>query len=127
MCNILRLVAALLFALMLYLAFTPGRMGMLVESGFGRHALAFSVLPILTTLAWPRLPASVQFLGYVALGGAIELIQGWMHLGRRAEWSDWVVDIAVTAIALTVAHGLFLNCEENSTEKEREKTSDPVQ
>lgn len=56
-----------------------------------QHALGFAVLTGLGLLAYPLSPRWRLALMLLALGGAIELVQGatgW----RYAEWSDWLAD-----------------------------------
>lgn len=43
------------------------------------------------------------FVVAAAVGGVIELAQGAMHLGRSAEWWDFVADIAGALLAMLVA------------------------
>jgi len=96
----LRLFFILVTALVTFLALTPGPLGQLVESGPVRHLLAFAALPVLSSLAWPRIGALWQFFGYAAFGAAIEIAQLLMNIGRVAEWDDWANDLIATAIAL---------------------------
>jgi hypothetical protein len=42
-------------------------------------------------------------LALLALGGVIELAQGWMALGRRAEWEDFFANGAGIVVAASVS------------------------
>ncbi|UZK69498.1 hypothetical protein OKW76_16085 [Sphingomonas sp. S1-29] len=103
---VVKAVFLVLAAAMLFLALTPGQLGMIVESGEHRHLLAFSLLPLVGSLAWPRLSLRLQFVFYALLGGAIELTQAWMAVGRAGEWDDWAIDCLATAAALLLV-GIF--------------------
>ncbi|HTG38215.1 hypothetical protein [Sphingomonas sp.] len=83
-----------------FFALVPGSLGAIIESGEQRHILAFAMLPAISALAWPRISLTLQWLGYTAFGGAIELAQGWMAVGRAAEMDDWLVDMAAATLAL---------------------------
>lgn len=87
-------------------ALLPGPLGQIIESGEERHLLAFAMLPALSSLGWPRVGPVRQWLGYALFGGAIELAQEWMGLGRHAELSDWLLDLAAAAISLALAHAI---------------------
>lgn len=86
-----------------FFALVPGSLGMIIESGEQRHILAFAVLPAISAFAWPRIGPFVQWLGYALFGAAIELVQGWMAVGRAAEMNDWLVDMAAAALSLLAA------------------------
>ncbi|RYY25545.1 MAG: hypothetical protein EOP62_13040 [Sphingomonadales bacterium] len=87
-------------AMVVFLALTPGPLGLVVESGPVRHLLAFAALPVLSALAWPRIRMVWQFAAYALLGAAIEIAQLLMDVGRLAEWDDWANDLVATAVAL---------------------------
>jgi VanZ family protein len=95
-----RLLFCALLAGMLYLALTPGPLRNIVPASEHRHVLAFAVLPIVSSLAWPRLSLRLQFAGYAVLGGAIEFAQSWMRVGRQGTVQDWLVDCVAAAAAL---------------------------
>jgi hypothetical protein len=97
-----RMLYCVLLAAMLYLALTPGPLRDIVPVSEHRHVLAFAVLPIVSSLAWPRLSLRLQFAFYAALGGAIELVQSGMGLGRQGTLQDWLVDCAAAAVALVL-------------------------
>lgn len=97
---VLRLFFALAMFLVTFLALTPGPLGQVVESGPVRHMLAFAALPVLSSLAWPRIHPLWQFFAYALFGAGIEAAQLWMNVGRLAEWDDWANDLIATAIAL---------------------------
>ncbi|WP_137863497.1 MULTISPECIES: hypothetical protein [unclassified Sphingomonas] len=98
----LRLFFASAVVLVTFLALTPGPLGQIVESGPARHLLAFGALPVLSSLAWPRLNPYWQFLAYAGFGAAIEIAQLLMDVGRVAEWEDWANDLIATTIALAL-------------------------
>ena len=73
------------------------------------HAGVFGVLAALSGFSlrrqrrWPRLARHsglVALLGSTALGGLIEVLQYAMHLGRHAEWTDWLSDTLGAALAV---------------------------
>jgi hypothetical protein len=98
-----RLIFLILIVFTLFMAMAPGTITGLTGSGDDdRHVLAFAVLPVAGAVAWPRLPLWPQFLGYAALGGGIELAQWAMHRWHSAEWSDWFLDMAAAAVALSI-------------------------
>lgn len=47
--------------------------------------------------------AAVIALASIAFGGAIELLQGAMHMGRGADWLDWLADAVGAAVAVVVS------------------------
>jgi VanZ family protein len=69
--------------------------------GSVQHIFAFTVLASLAFFFWPNAIPQLIWSGLVGFGGLIELLQGWMALGRQAEWTDWFVDII--AVSLTMA------------------------
>lgn len=94
-------------AVALFLALVPGPLGMIIESGEQRHFLAFLVLPLLAVTGWPRISAVRHWLCFTAFGGAIELLQWWTALGRKAEWSDWINDMIAAAVAIALGRLLL--------------------
>jgi len=76
------------------------------------HAGVFVVLAGLSWFSlrrqrrWPRLArfaGAAALLGSVAFGGLIEVLQYAMHLGRHAEWTDWLSDALGAALAVGLA------------------------
>jgi VanZ family protein len=67
-----------------------------------QHAVSFGVLVLLGTRggyrSWPMLA-----LGLVALGAAIEVLQGFTPT-RTAEFGDWLADAAGVAVGFFVDH-----------------------
>lgn len=47
--------------------------------------------------------AAVIALASIAFGGAIELLQGAMHMRRGADWLDWLADAVGAAVAVVVS------------------------
>lgn len=99
---VLRISFAIMAIVVTFLALTPGPLGQIVESGPLRHMLAFAALPILSSLAWPRVAPLRQFLAFALFGATIEIAQLLMNAGRRAEWNDWANDLLATTIALVL-------------------------
>lgn len=100
--TLLRTSFVALLCVMLYFALTPGPLGGLIPVSEHRHVLAFSILPLVSSLAWPNLSYRLQFIGYAMLGGAIEIAQNGMHLGREGNLYDWMVDCIAAAIVLAL-------------------------
>ena len=88
--------------LTLYLALTPGPEGEVIADGMTRHMLAFIVLPWLMMAAYPRLSAWWVFAAHALFGGAIELAQLAMAVGRHGSRLDWALDIVTAAAAILV-------------------------
>ena len=92
------------------------------------HLVAFFVLTLVFSLAWPNTAKLVIPVALITLGGAIELIQGATALGHEADVWDSVADCTGVASALVV---LFL-CRYLAThaappQPEQElQTSDPA-
>lgn len=97
----------LLAAAVLFFALVPGPLGEIISSDVERHYLAFLVLPALAAYAWPRMPIPALWLAFVLFGGAIELLQMEMALGRAGEWRDWTNDMMATTISLVVAAAIL--------------------
>lgn len=97
----------LLAAAVLFLALVPGPLGAIIPSDAERHYLAFLVLPAVAAYAWPRVPTLVMWLVFVAFGGAIELLQFAMRLGREADWGDWINDMTAITVSLVVCAMIF--------------------
>lgn len=91
----------LMVAGVLLFALTPGLPFELSSGGDAEHLFAFTALSGLALFFWPNAIPHLVWSLLVGFGGAIELLQGWMALGRQAEWSDWFVDIF--AVTLTMA------------------------
>ena len=62
------------------------------------HMLAFFVLSVGATIAWPRANPLVAAALLSIYGGAIELFQWAMDLGRQADWRD----LAANSVAIAV-------------------------
>lgn len=91
----------LIAAGVLAFALLPGLPFDLSTGGSIQHLFAFSFLAALSLLMWPNALPQLIWVSLVAFGGVIELLQGWMALGRQPQWSDWLVD--VIAVSLTMA------------------------
>lgn len=66
------------------------------------HALAFMGLALWFAGLMERRSYPLLALALLALGGAIELAQGAMGLGRTADWHDWYADLAGTGAGLAL-------------------------
>lgn len=66
-----------------------------------QHFLAFAVLSVLGTLAYPRARFMLLLFGLVLFGGLIELVQLIPFLGRDADWVDWAVDTGTVVVMLS--------------------------
>jgi hypothetical protein len=66
-----------------------------------QHLLAFAVLSLLGSSAYPRAKLTTIGLSLVLLGGAIELAQSIPALNRHPSLLDWALDAA--AIVATLA------------------------
>lgn len=68
-----------------------------------RHVIAFSVLPVGSSIAWPGFGLRVQYICYLAFSTAIEVAQAPMAVGGAGEVQDWIVDaLALTVTLLTI-------------------------
>jgi len=64
------------------------------------HFVAFGLILWSLAVMMPRLPRVWAVIAAVAIGGAVELIQG--QVGRDASWWDFVADILGIAAAVMV-------------------------
>lgn len=64
------------------------------------HALAFFVLAVLGSWAYPRLPALSLGVGLCAFGALIEIAQLVPMLQRDTDINDWIVDIVAASVGL---------------------------
>lgn len=107
----------------LWFALVPSDLGGLGGSGY--HGIAFLALGLLTPIAFPRQGIFLIWLGLVALGGAIEVVQGYGDFGRQADVEDWFIDIAAATVGIVYYRiGLYLLRrvkaeKQNDTEKEQ--------
>jgi hypothetical protein len=93
-------------AAVIVLALMPIRFGVVIHSSEKRHLLAFVVLAVLAMNAWPRIGLVRLWVSFAVLGAFIEFAQWATDVGRSAEWSDWLYDLAAVTIAL-VCGSLF--------------------
>lgn len=56
------------------------------------HLVAYGALGVVFKLGWPRVNSYVLAAGLIALGGAVELAQGFMAAGRTASLADGVAN-----------------------------------
>ncbi len=66
-----------------------------------QHIVAFAVLTILASAAWPHRALAI-LAGLAVYGAVIELVQLIPALHRSGDWRDWVADVAAVAITLAV-------------------------
>ncbi|AOL93014.1 hypothetical protein [Porphyrobacter sp. LM 6] len=66
------------------------------------HVIAFAVLTLLAALAYPERRLGEVFLAMAALGALIEVVQLIPHLGRDAEWADWLADCGAVLAVLAL-------------------------
>lgn len=104
-----RIITALLAAGLAVAMLTPVDVPQSVPSGTDKlvHLAAFGLLVLPAALS-RRVPLGLLFVGLfigaVAFGGAIELIQP--QFGRSADINDWVADMAGAALGLLLALGI---------------------
>lgn len=65
------------------------------------HAGSFFLLTILARLGWRKQARLWSPLLLIAVGAAIEFLQGTHFIARDAEFSDWVADVLGIGFALT--------------------------
>ncbi|WP_066544018.1 MULTISPECIES: hypothetical protein [unclassified Sphingomonas] len=106
--QIFKFAFVLALAAVLFLALTVTPWAGMVESDTVRHGFAFLVLPVLATIGWPRLSPWGQFAIFAGFGAAIELVQGYMAIGRVASLDDWIVDLIALSAALLAMEVLAL-------------------
>ena len=92
----------LMAAAILVIALVPGDGIAPFVSGAANHILAFVTLSIFALCLWPGLNPLIHWVGLSAFGGAIELLQATMSLGRQAEWADWINDSLTAALVLAL-------------------------
>lgn len=63
--------------------------------------IAFSVLALLATFAYPRAKLLVILLALSAFGGFFELVQAIPGVNRHSAWIDWIADTLVAAFVLS--------------------------
>jgi hypothetical protein len=68
------------------------------------HASGFFALMFWYAALFERRFLILLGLALLALGGVIELAQGWMAIGRRAEWADFFAN----GVGIAVAAGVSL-------------------
>lgn len=68
-----------------------------------QHILAFTVLTLLASLAWPHAPKWKILAALSAFGTLIEAVQAIPALHRDASLLDWLADTAAIAVTLGLA------------------------
>lgn len=69
-----------------------------------QHIVAFGVLAILASLAYPRVSLVVIGLALSAFGAAIELIQTIPAISRDGSFADLVADTLAAGVVLLLVH-----------------------
>jgi hypothetical protein len=86
------------------LCLVPGRnLPSLRSSDKLEHLLAFAMLAFWFGSIVIRRDPWWLVLALLAFGGLIELAQGAMHLGREAEWGDFLADAGGVALGLLLS------------------------
>ena len=85
----------------LWFAFVPAEMGGL--GGAGYHGVAFMVLGLLTSAAFPRINPLLVWAGLVLLGGGIEMVQQFTDFSRHGEWADFRLNAIAAAVGVIYA------------------------
>jgi len=67
-----------------------------------QHILAFAVLTVLGSAAYPRTHPVALIIGLAAFGGLIEAVQAIPALHRTSDVRDWLADVASVLIALGI-------------------------
>jgi glycopeptide antibiotics resistance protein len=75
-------------------------------SSLFNHVAAFTALAGLMATGWPRLPAWAAALVLMALGGAIEVTQGFEVFSRHPDWIDVAANGVGVALGLSLAFAL---------------------
>jgi hypothetical protein len=64
-----------------------------------QHFIAFFVLTVMATIAFPKRHVLTMAVALSAFGALIELVQGLQFVGRDRDFKDWVADtIAIGAV-----------------------------
>jgi hypothetical protein len=79
----------------------------LLSNDKSQHELAFAVLAIGWTLAWPQARWWAVAAALAGIGGLIEIVQAIPSLHRDSDINDWYADVAAIILALAVAHALL--------------------
>lgn len=69
-----------------------------------QHILAFAVLAMLGSLAYPRVKLVVIALALSAFGAGIELIQTIPAISRDGSAADWLADTLAAGVVLLLVH-----------------------
>lgn len=107
MTRVLTLVFWFALATTLIFAWTP-HPPQLLSNDKSQHELAFVVLTILGSLAFPALRLSVLAVALAVIGGVIELVQAIPAIHRDCDIYDWYADIEAILVGLIVIQILRL-------------------
>lgn len=73
------------------------------------HALGFALLVLWFCAIYPRRRYWMIVVGFVLLGALIEVLQGAMNLGRRADILDWCADSVGVVVGILISLTPFQN------------------
>jgi peptidoglycan/LPS O-acetylase OafA/YrhL len=90
--------AAALFALVM--ALLPPEPGTSLLPDKVQHAIAFAVLALLGSYAYPRISPAWLVAGLSLFGGLIELAQGTSLIHRDCDPLDWLTDTVACVIVV---------------------------
>ncbi|MBN8809324.1 MAG: hypothetical protein J0I47_13965 [Sphingomonas sp.] len=96
--------AALVFAVTMALLPHPPQLPIDRWGDKSEHMLAFGVLAVLGSLAFPRLPLPRLGERLSFLGALIEVCQSIPALHRDCDIRDWLADTLAIVVALIVMH-----------------------
>lgn len=98
----LRLAGALVLVVLLALMLSPG--GTLDTEGLiwdkAAHFIAFGLILWSLGVLFRRLPRTWAALIAIAIGGAVEVVQG--YIGRDPSWGDFLADVLGVGTALLI-------------------------
>lgn len=94
--------AAALFALVM--ALLPPEPGTSLIPDKIQHAVAFGVLGVLGSFAYPRLSPAWLVAGLSLFGALIELAQGTSLIQRDCDPLDWLTDTVACFVAVLAVH-----------------------
>jgi peptidoglycan/LPS O-acetylase OafA/YrhL len=94
--------AAALFALVM--ALLPPEPGTSLLPDKVQHSIAFGVLGLLGSFAYPRLSPAWLVAGLSLFGALIELAQGTSFIHRDCDPLDWLTDTVACAVVVFAVH-----------------------
>ena len=97
---------ALVFAVTMALLPSPPKLPIDSWGDKSEHMLAFGVLAILGSVAFPWMPSARLGERLSFLGALIEVCQSIPSLHRDCDIRDWIADTAAIIVALLVVRGM---------------------